>query len=743
MSTTLNDLHQQAQQHLNDKNYSHAESLYQELIAADPTEKMYCWYLGLTLLLQGQELEAQTAWMLAMVDGDSAQTQQWTEELVGVLDTAANDHIEQADAALAWVIRQHLREIDPTHLPNLLHLLRLSIKLGTFDPNDLEQMGITALITKEQAPVTHRALLLDTLKELLELAPLEAPVIDFAAACAVDNSDFHEFALVLLGTAIRVAHALARPLVAVQYAKICLSVYPNHLNILGHLSHFYQDANQHEAGIEVARTFCTLAQTLPEQMFGAFTMLRSLIRAASEWDKIFAIFEHQDELVEALVNTSTDPLDETTVLMLTTTTFHQPYLRDSLAQNRLNQNRLMGFCQQQVERYASDRIARYQAGFANRRKHDDATRPIRLGYVSHCLRQHSVGWLSRWLFQYHDHDRFQIHGYFWNAEEPIRDSLQQRLVQQVDKAHILKRDSQEIADRIFADEIDILIDLDSITADVGCETMMMKPAPVQVCWLGWDAPGMPAIDYYIADHYVLPDGAESHYVEKLWRLPQTYIAVDGFEVGVPTLRRDQLDIPTDAIVYWSGQSAYKRHPGTVRAQLEIIKAVPNSYFLIKGITDDTSIQRYFQQIAAEIGVDLSRLRFLPDVAEETVHRANLSIADVVLDTYPYNGATTTLETLWMGLPLVTRVGEHFSSRNSYGMMINAGITEGIAHSEAEYIAWGIKLGQDPELRQKIAWKLQQSRQTSPLWNGKAFTREMENAYLQMWQAYLQQSPISV
>jgi len=131
------------------------------------------------------------------------------------------------------------------------------------------------------------------------------------------------------------------------------------------------------------------------------------------------------------------------------------------------------------------------------------------------------------------------------------------------------------------------------------------------------------------------------------------------------------------------------------------------------------------------------LRFLPTVPSEAVHRANLGIADVVLDTYPYNGATTTLETLWMCIPLVTRVGEQFAARNSYTMMMNAGITEGIAWTDEEYVEWGVRLGKDAALRQQISWKLRQSRQTAPLWNAKQFTQEMEKAYEQMWSKYLE------
>ncbi|MGB7521472.1 MAG: O-linked N-acetylglucosamine transferase, SPINDLY family protein, partial [Spirulinaceae cyanobacterium] len=297
----------------------------------------------------------------------------------------------------------------------------------------------------------------------------------------------------------------------------------------------------------------------------------------------------------------------------------------------------------------------------------------------------------------------------------------------------------EIATKIHKDEIDILIDLDSLTSTEVCGVMALKPAPIQITWLGTDASGIPAIDYFIADPYVLPSSASEYYTAKIWRLPNTYIAVDGFEIGVPTLRRDELNIPEDAVIYLSAQTGYKRHPHTARLQMKIIKEVPNSYFLIKGLADEESIKKFFTQIAIEEGVDVERLRFLPKVASEEIHRANLGIADIVLDTYPYNGATTTLETLWMGIPLVTRVGEQFAARNSYTMMKNVGVETGIAWSDEEYLEWGIRLGKNAALRQEVAWQLRKSRQTSPLWNAKQFTREMERAYQQMWQQYTKTS----
>ncbi|MFM6856424.1 MAG: hypothetical protein ACKPKC_07365, partial [Dolichospermum sp.] len=259
-----------------------------------------------------------------------------------------------------------------------------------------------------------------------------------------------------------------------------------------------------------------------------------------------------------------------------------------------------------------------------------------------------------------------------------------------------------------------------------------------VSWLGYDATGFPTVDYFIADNYVLPASAQNDYTEKIWRLPQNYIGIDGFTVGTPTISRESLDIPNDGIIYFSSQTGLKRNPDNIRLQMQIIKQVPNSYFLLKSFrSNHEDLRDFIAPIAQAEGLDLECFRFLPTALTEIEHRANLAIADIVLDTYPYNGATTTLETLWMGVPIVTRVGEQFAARNSYTMMMNVGVTEGLAWSDEEYVEWGVRLGKDEKLRQEVVWKLRKSRQISPLWNGKKFAREMENAYRQMWQRYIE------
>ena len=130
----------------------------------------------------------------------------------------------------------------------------------------------------------------------------------------------------------------------------------------------------------------------------------------------------------------------------------------------------------------------------------------------------------------------------------------------------------------------------------------------------------------------------------------------------------------------------------------------------------------------EEGVNDDRLRFLSAVPEEETHRAILGLADIVLDTYPYNGATTTLEALWMGIPIVTRVGEQFSARTSYSALMNLGITAGLAWNNEEYVDWGTRLGQDDLLRKRVSLTLQRQHHTAPLWKPQFFTKALETAY---------------
>jgi len=734
------NLQQQAYKCLVQRDYYQASSLYEQAITEAPTEKSNYWYLGLALLLQGQGTEAQSTWLFAMMEGGPEQVEEWNGELMQVLQVEAERYTALADGATSWVIRQQIREIQPQSLDNLLHLIQLSINQETFTGEELTSWGVIEILQTKPCLTVDPEWLLDVLKEVLNSAPLHPATVDFTAACLPHLQHLPSCLSILIEAVLLIAYSLMQPRKAVQLAELGLSLDSANEEFLRHLSGLYQNIGNYDQGIAMAEKCYALAQTLPNQIFAKYLVLVGLMGAAGHWEKAVCVSQQLESLLRSLPRDQISKTDRSSVILLYACSFFFPYLRDLAPQNREVVNQVAQWYQVTIE--INEKIERYRQRAKEVSQQGNTQRPLKIGYLSRFMRSHSIGWLARWLFEYHDHERFQIHGYFVAANSHqfktnrISDTLHEWYVNHVDKAHLLRLDPAEITDKIHEDEIDILVDLDSLTNNLGCKVMAYKPAPVQVTWLGWDASGIPTIDYYIADPYVLPANAQDYYTEKIWRLPHTYIAVDGFETGIPTLRREQLDIPTDAVVYLSSQTGYKRHPETARWQMRILKAVPNSYFLIKGFADEESIKGFFHQIAAEEGVDMQQLRFLPKVPSEALHRGNLTIADIVLDTYPYNGATTTLETLWMCIPLVTRVGEQFAARNSYTMMMNAGVTEGIAWTDEEYIEWGVRMGKDEALRQQIAWKLQQSRKTAPLWNGRQFTRDMEQAYEQMWQIYL-------
>ncbi|MDZ8035341.1 MULTISPECIES: tetratricopeptide repeat protein [unclassified Nostoc] len=735
MITNTYNWQNQAEEYFIQENYLESSKLYEQAIAIEPNAVSYYWHLGLILLLQGQEAEAQMTWMLPMTEADEKHLEIWTIELFEFLQIEAERRENLRQYSIAWLIRQHMREINPSDINNLLQILLLSLKLEKLEEiDDLREWGLIKFLNEKQSANVNTELLTQVLQEVLSTIPLHPINLDLAEACLPYFSDIYQCFDILLTAALQIGHTLLQPVLASSLLELHLRLEPENVEILRHLAIFYQDARNYSQGIETAKLCYSLSEGLADKIFALHLLLRGLMSAGGYWQEICTTCQELETVYKKFIQAKPIALEEARILRLLTPSFAIPHIKDTPAEFRAIHNKVAEIFNHALQAIAKSKEKNYDRQIINHSSLTTNSKKLKIGYISYALRNHSVGWLARWLFQHHNRDKFDIHTYFVNYKL-VNDYLQDWYLGQAGKARQLGMNGLEIADQIYQDEIDILIDLDSITLDITSEVMALKPAPIQVTWLGWDASGIPAIDYFIADPYVLPDDAQDYYTEKIWRLPQTYIAVDGFEVGVPTLRRDDLDIPMDAVVYLSAQRGYKRHPETTKWQMQIIKQVPNSYFLIKGLAEQETIKRFFYQIAEEEGVDCSRLRFLPQVHSESVHRANLGIADIVLDTFPYNGATTTLETLWMGIPLVTRVGEQFAARNSYTMMVNAGITEGIAWTDEEYIEWGVRLGKDEALRQQVALKLKASRQTAPLWNGKQFTREMEKAYEQMWQNY--------
>jgi predicted O-linked N-acetylglucosamine transferase (SPINDLY family) len=704
-----------------------SSEFYEAAILADETEIDNYWYLGVSYLLAGREDDAQATWFVPLSGDDSDEVDLLTNQLLVILDREANYQAQVPDFESAWLLRQHLWSIAPERIENILQLIALANQLDLLTTDLLDEWQIDELLRTVTIGDLDEEILKETISTLLQ-NHLGLTAIESCLQLLGDSR--HLLITKVVVAAFNLFCQQKSGLFAIRLAEICQLLSPNNLEVYQALVLMYSDSGAHAKSIAAAEYYDRLVSSPVDKLFASYMMQRSSLASGGWQDGIDRVNRHWRSL-EAVIQDLPCDLNKDQLLHLITSSVFLAYSEDNPQKYRLVQNKIAKIYQSNANSTLSTSSLNPVANDLVITKKQGV---LRIGYLASTLRAHSVGWLSRWLFQYHDRQSFQIFNYCVNQNS--HDSFNHRWFRdRVDISYYFDNNHAQIAAQIKADSIDILIDLDSLTNDISCLVMAYKPAPVQVTWLGWDASGSPSIDYFIADPYVLPASAQDYYQEKIWRLPQTYLGVEGFEIGIPTLRREDLNIPTDAILYFSSQTGYKRHPDCIRAQMEIIKAVPNSYFLIKGKSDPETIQDFFGKLAAEVGIDLDRLRFLGQAIDEPTHRANLAIADIVLDTFPYNGATTTLETLWMGIPMVTQVGQQFAARNSYTFMLNAGIEEGIAWSQEEYIEWGIKLGLDRDLRDKIAGKLRSSRTTAPVWNAKQFTLDLEDAYRQMWAKY--------
>jgi predicted O-linked N-acetylglucosamine transferase (SPINDLY family) len=700
---------------------------YEDKIETDDTCTSHYWHLGIAYLLAGREEDAQLTWLTPL--STTNEIDDLSNDLVLTLEKTAQDLFEIANLEQAWLVRQHIRMLAPERINNILELIVLTHSMGNFTTENLIEWEVKdILLSTNQIESINQNLIEGFTKVLIDInTDTSLSIILILPDIIGDNK--HRLISRIIATSFSLFHQDNNRDLAIKLAEICNKISPDNLNTLRVLSGFYSLSGVYDKAVSIVNHYYQIAPGIVEQLFASH-LIQGVHFTAGNWESVKKTVDIHRQLLLKIISESPKelPVGETQGLIVSS--FFMPYIEDNPRTNKILQNKLASIYQQNIGSIDTE-------SELTELSLDKKTTCLRIGYIGSTFRTHSVAWLNRWLIHHHDRESFQIFIYCLNTSK--EDEFNHKWFRdKVAVTYYCNGHPQETAAQILADEIDILIDLDSLTFDLTGFVMAYKPAPVQISWLGWDSSGIPSIDYFIADPYVLPDDAQDYYQEKIWRLPQTYLAIDGFEVGIPTLRREDLDIPSDAIIYFSSQSGYKRHPDSIRCQMEIIKAVPNSYFLIKGKSDTETIKNFFGKLAAEVGISLDRLRFLDRDVDEYTHRANLAIADIVLDTFPYNGATTTLETLWMGIPMVTQVGQQFAARNSYTFMLNAGIEEGIAWSQEEYIEWGIKLGLDRELRDKIAGKLRSGRTTAPVWNAKQFTLDMEQAYRGMWEKYQEQ-----
>jgi predicted O-linked N-acetylglucosamine transferase (SPINDLY family) len=698
-----------------------------------------CWQAGVDRVIAGQEEEAQAIWLTPFFDNEFLvdsniviSEEQMSQSLTDYLLKAFDEQVVEGKVQEAYAIAKCLQAVAPENVNGLLRLVNISIQFNEFSLEALAEPSFVELF-EESSDIDIDLLYIFITNITKRLEEQYATVYrDFIKLIATKTTNISRFIYEIVPHTFFIGANLGMVHLRTELLEVCLAYAPSNFRftVLCNLAESTIQENNYDKVVSIGEQCYQEGSQLgdSQHICGSHRLLTALMEAG-EWQRIPAVAEQHQQLIQAfLAKEKTITADAATTL---NSSYFLNYVHDEPRLLHRLRDGIGDICSKLVNSAPKPSTSNdyYQSL--------PKTKALRIGYIASTLSNHSVGWLSRWLFNYHDRSNFEI--FIYHVDQKDNQNFNRKFFRdKVDVAHYLDGKSFEIADLIRRDEIDILVDMDSLSLSTTYEVMCHKPAPVAVTWLGWDTSGCPEIDYFIADPYVLPTDAEEYYRTKIWRLPQTYLAIDGFEVQVPTKRRFDYQIPEDAVVYLCAQKSYKHHPDILRLQMKIIKQVPNSYLLVKMRANPESLMKIYRELADEVGISIEQMRFIQPDPDEMTHRANLQLADVVLDTFPYNGATTTLETLWMGVPLVTKVGQAFVARNSYAFMQQVGVTEGIAHTDAEYVDWGVRLGTDLALRQQVMGKLLNSRKTSPLWNARSFTLEMENAYRQMWEIYQSQ-----
>jgi predicted O-linked N-acetylglucosamine transferase (SPINDLY family) len=388
--------------------------------------------------------------------------------------------------------------------------------------------------------------------------------------------------------------------------------------------------------------------------------------------------------------------------------------------------------------------AEMRARTAERPRRAAARRPrrqgrIRIGYLSADLRNHATGHLLVGVIERHDRDRFEIT--ILNGAPRDKSSEQKRVVDAVAAfVDVFQFDDARLIDFIQQKEIDILVNLDFASEQVRFGVLAAHPAPLQVDYLGTPGPAAaPNSDYLIADPIVVPPGERQWFLEKIVYLPDSYQPNDSKRVVAEhVVSRREVGLPDSAFVFCCFNNNIKLNPDTFDVWSHILLACPGSVLWL--LQDNAAAVGNLKKEAAARGVDPSRLVFAKRIAPAE-HLARNRLADLFLDGWPYGAHTTASDALWVGLPVLTRLGETFASRVASSLLTAIGLPELIAPDREAFVATAIDLAHDPERLQALKDKLARNRATAALFDTELYTRRLEAAFEAMHARHLANLPL--
>jgi predicted O-linked N-acetylglucosamine transferase (SPINDLY family) len=357
---------------------------------------------------------------------------------------------------------------------------------------------------------------------------------------------------------------------------------------------------------------------------------------------------------------------------------------------------------------------------------------LRLAYVSCDFREHAVAFQLAPLIEVHDRSRFQVIGISTGLADAS--AIRARLAKGFDRFHdFAGLNSDEIARRLREMEVDIAIDLGGHTGMSRLQVFSHRPAPIQASWLGFPGTtGAAFMDYLIADNTVAPQQDQPFYSEKLVQLPDSFFPTDPARKIGAMPSRSELGLPQHGIVFCCFNNNWKITRSVFDVWMRLLKQVPASVLWLKQPGPDT--RSNLEQEAAARGIDPQRLIFAENAPLEEDHLARYGMADLFLDTLPYNAHATACDALWAGLPVITCKGESFAGRVAASLLNAVGLPELVTQTLEDYEGLCLALAKDPARLDALKTKLAQNLAHAPLFDLDRFRQKIEAAYLAMWDA---------
>jgi predicted O-linked N-acetylglucosamine transferase (SPINDLY family) len=383
-----------------------------------------------------------------------------------------------------------------------------------------------------------------------------------------------------------------------------------------------------------------------------------------------------------------------------------------------------------ASRYMRDRIRVPSAalGGVKPRDHD----AIRVAYLSSDFKEHALASLTAGLFEHHDRSRFQVLGISLSPDDGSE--MRSRLTRAFDQFEdVHSAGNREVAELLRRLEVDILVDLNGHTFGLRPEILSYRAAPVQVNFLGYPGTmGADFMDYIIADPVVLPRDRAPFYSEKIVHLQDCYQPNDARRRAAQAVpSRPDCGLPPDGFVFCCFNNSWKISPPLFGIWMRLLQAVPGSVLWL--LSDNEAVRSNLRREAAARGLDPERLVFAGRAAPAD-HLARHRLADLFLDTLPYNAHTTASDALWMGLPLVTCPGENFASRVAASVLHTAGLPELVTRNLEDYEALALRLAREPVLLDSFRARLGNPA-GNRLFDSARFCRQIEAAYNGMMEIF--------